>query len=81
MAAPVPHNLTGLSDQAAFRQLRQRCASFLRGRAYRIVSTAAIAVGQASGRLREAIVARQMCMHGEARRCKKCHGDARIFGN
>jgi len=60
MAAPVPHNLTGLSDQAVFRQVRQGCASFLRGRAYRIVSTTAIAVGQASGWLREAGVTRQM---------------------
>jgi len=56
MAAPVPHNLTGLSDQAVFRQLRQGCASFESGRAYRIVSTTAISVGQASGRLREPIV-------------------------
>jgi hypothetical protein len=60
MAAPEPHNLTGLSDQAVFRQVRQRCASFAGGCAYRIVSTAAISVGEASTWLREPGVTRQM---------------------
>jgi hypothetical protein len=50
MAAPVPHNLTGLSDQAGFRQVRQSCASSERCRAYRIVSTASISVGEVSAR-------------------------------